>query len=188
MMKGLPNLLTYSRIVCIPLFVVFFYLPWEWARFVTAGIFAFAGMTDWLDGYLARTLSQTSALGAFLDPVADKLIVVSALILLVSEANFLFLAIASVVIAGREIVISALREWMSEVGKRSSVAVSCLGKIKTILQFLAILLLLLGRPNEFNAYPMIGILGYVLLFTAAIMTLWSMVVYLIAAKKVLTNL
>lgn len=186
-MKGLPNAITWLRIVCVPLFVLFFLLPWEWARYTTAAIFAFAGATDWLDGYLARSLSQTSDLGAFLDPVADKLIVVSALILLVSEDHFPFLAIASVIIAGREIVISALREWMSELGKRSSVAVSMLGKIKTILQFLAILFLLLGRQGQTWMYLFIGRIGYLLLFTAALMTLWSMVVYLIAAKNVLTN-
>jgi len=185
MKHHLPNILTWIRIGFIPVFVVFFYLPWDWARLTVAGIFALAGFTDWLDGYLARSLSVTSDLGAFLDPVADKLLVVSALILLVSEANFPFLSIAAVIIAGREIIISALREWMAEVGKRASVAVSYLGKVKTVLQFLAILLLLLGRPDDLNTHPLIGLLGYVCLIVAAFMTIWSMVIYLMAARQVL---
>lgn len=186
-MKKLPNYLTWMRIFMIPLFVLFFYMPWAWCRIVVAVMFAIAGITDWLDGYLARSLEVTSDLGAFLDPVADKLIIVSALILLVSEAKYPFLAIAAVIISGREIVISALREWMAEIGKRSSVAVSYLGKIKTVLQFVAILLLLLGRPDEFNTYPVIGWLGYICLFAAAFMTIWSMMLYLLAARNELVK-
>jgi len=183
-MRHLPNTLTWLRIFLIPLFVVCFYLPWEWARLITAALFAIAGITDWLDGYLARSMSVTSDLGAFLDPVADKLLVVSALILLVSEANLPFFSIAAVIIAGREIVISALREWMAELGKRSSVAVSYLGKIKTVLQFLAILFLLIGRPDAMNNHPFIGLTGYIFLCIAAFMTIWSMLIYLLAAKEV----
>ena len=184
-MKTLPNIITWMRIGIIPVFVVFFYLPWGWARISAAGLFAIAGITDWLDGYLARSLSQTSELGAFLDPVADKLIVVSALILLVSEANLPFFSIAAVIIASREIIISALREGMAEIGKRANVAVSYLGKIKTVLQFLAILFLLLGRPDAMNNHPLIGLLGYFFLCIAAFMTIWSMLVYLSAARNVL---
>lgn len=151
---------------------------------LTAFAFKAFGITDWLDGYLARTLSVTSDLGAFLDPVADKLVVVSALILLVSEANLPFFSIAAVIIAGREIVISALREWMAELGKRSSIAVSYLGKAKTVLQFLAILFLLLGRPDAMNNHPIVGYAGYIFLCIAAFMTIWSMLLYLRAAKHV----
>lgn len=180
---NIPNILTWLRIVLIPVFVLTFYLPWSWARLTTAGIFAIAALTDWLDGYLARSLSQTSRLGAFLDPVADKLIVVATLILLVGENHYPYLAIPATVIVGREIVISALREWMAELGKRASVAVSVLGKFKTALQLLAILLLLLGRPTPHAYLPNVGVVGYVLLYLAVIMTLWSMLVYLKAARE-----
>ncbi|NNM59846.1 MAG: CDP-diacylglycerol--glycerol-3-phosphate 3-phosphatidyltransferase [Legionellales bacterium] len=179
---SIPNILTWLRIVLIPVFVITFYLPWSWARLTTAAIFAIAALTDWLDGYLARSLSQTSRLGAFLDPVADKLIVVATLILLVGENHYPYLAIPATVIVGREIVISALREWMAEIGKRASVAVSMLGKLKTVLQMLAILLLLLGRPTPHAYLPHVGFIGYALLYIAAIMTLWSMLVYLRAAR------
>lgn len=184
---SIPNLLTILRMVMIPIFVGAFYLPWHWARLLTFVIFGLAAITDWLDGYLARSLSQTSRLGAFLDPVADKLIVATALVLLVGEGTYPYIAIPAAVIVGREIVISALREWMAEVGKRASVAVSWLGKIKTILQMVAILLLLIGRPAADRYFPNVGMIGYVLLYVAAIMTLWSMLVYLKAAYKDLTS-
>lgn len=182
---NLPNTLTVLRMFCIPVFVLFFYLPWTWSHVLVAFIFIFAGMTDYLDGYLARKLAQTSQLGAFLDPVADKLLVIAALILLVNEIKYPFLAVISVVIACREILVSALREWMAEVGKRASVAVSYLGKLKTVIQFIAICALLLGRADLFHSKHFFWILGYIFLLTAAIMTLWSMFVYLKAAKKAL---
>lgn len=178
---SIPNCLTWLRIILIPIFILLFYLPWPWARLTTATIFALAAITDWLDGYLARTLDQTSRLGAFLDPVADKLIVVASLILLVGENYYPYLAIPATVIVGREIVISALREWMAEIGKRASVAVSVLGKIKTILQMVAIAGLLIGRPATHPYFPHLGDLAYVLLYVAVLMTLWSMFVYLKAA-------
>lgn len=173
---NLPNILTLSRIGMIPVFVVVFYLPFEWRFLVSAAIFALAGATDWLDGYLARKLNQGTPFGAFLDPVADKLMVAVALTLLVEEHHSMILTIPATIIIGREIVISALREWMAEMGKRASVAVSYIGKIKTTAQMVSIIMLLafpLGTPG--------AIAGEILLYIAAILTLWSMFLYLKAA-------
>lgn len=172
---NIPNWLTLMRILLIPFFVIVFYLPFSHANTVSAIIFAIACATDWLDGYLARSLKQVSALGRFLDPVADKLIVAVALVLLVGEKNLSYLAIPAAVIVGREIVVSALREWMAEIGDRTSVAVSHVGKVKTFIQMLSILFLLLYKPG---GSLIIGVSGYVLLYVAAALTLWSMLVYL----------
>jgi CDP-diacylglycerol--glycerol-3-phosphate 3-phosphatidyltransferase len=188
MTLNLPNLLTLLRIALIPVFVVIFYLPVAWASEVAALIFMLAGFTDWLDGYLARKLGQTSAFGAFLDPVADKLMVAVALVLLVdvnpTPFSGIFLALPAAVIIGREIVISALREWMAEIGERAQVAVSVIGKIKTSAQMLAILLLIYREPM--GELPTAQI-GFVLLYIAAGLTLWSMVIYLRAAWPTLAN-
>ncbi|MGM0570096.1 CDP-diacylglycerol--glycerol-3-phosphate 3-phosphatidyltransferase [Marinobacter sp.] len=173
---NLPNILTLSRIVMIPVFVVIFYLPVEWRYVVSAAIFAVAGATDWLDGYLARKLDQSTPFGAFLDPVADKLMVAVALTVLIEEHASFILTIPAMVIIGREIVISALREWMAEVGSRASVAVSYIGKIKTTAQMVSIILLLAVPPGVIIAW-----LGTGLLYLAAVLTLWSMVLYLQAA-------
>lgn len=180
---SIPNLITFIRILLIPVFVLIFYLPFTGSHILTAVIFALAAITDWLDGYLARSLHQVSRLGAFLDPVADKLIVAVALVLIVGEKSMPYLAIPAAVIVGREIVISALREWMAEVGKRASVAVSFLGKIKTTIQMLALVLLLAYKPG---VHIWIGIAGYVLLYIAAFLTIISMVIYLKAAWTDLT--
>src|SRR6187455_2490973 len=134
MIWNLPNTLTWLRIFAIPLVIVFFYLPGGWADPAAGLLFALAGITDSLDGYFARKLGQTSRLGAFLDPVADKLIVAAALVLLVSRDPRPLIVLTAVVVIGREIAISALREWMAEVGQRRKVAVSILGKYKTIFQ------------------------------------------------------
>lgn len=175
---NIPNFFTFLRILLIPVLVLVFYLSFQGHHIVCAIIFAIAALTDWLDGYLARTLHQTSKLGAFLDPVADKLIVVVALVLLVSEKNLPFLAIPAAIIIGREIAVSALREWMAELGNRTSVAVSFLGKVKTVMQMLAVILLLAYQPGE----PLwLATIGYVFLYIAAVLTLWSMFVYLKAA-------
>jgi CDP-diacylglycerol--glycerol-3-phosphate 3-phosphatidyltransferase/cardiolipin synthase len=179
-----PTLLTLFRIALIPVFVLVFYLPWEGARVVTAVIFTLAAVTDWLDGYLARRLDQTSAFGAFLDPVADKLMVAVALILMVQAAPTPWLAIPAAVIIGREIAVSALRERMAEIGRGATVAVSMAGKIKTTCQMLAIILLLYQRP--LLGLP-IETLGYVLLYVAAGLTLWSMIVYLVRAWPALRD-
>lgn len=181
-MLNLPNFLTLIRIALIPVFVVVFYLPVSWSDIVVTVIFTFAAATDWLDGYLARRLHQTSAFGAFLDPVADKLMVAVALVLLVDKnpTSFhgLFLTLPAAVIIGREIVISALREWMAELGERAQVAVSVIGKIKTFAQMLALILLLYREP--INDFPTAEI-GFILLYIAAALTLWSMMIYLRAA-------
>lgn len=172
----IPNILTSLRILFIPIFVLVYYLPYEWAPLATGIIFAVAGFTDWLDGYLARKLDQTSPFGAFLDPVADKLMVVISLALLVEGYANLWVTIPAVVIIGREIVISALREWMAEIGKRANVAVSNIGKLKTALQMLAIMLMIVVEP-----YTDISYAGIAVLYAAAILTLWSMYQYLRAA-------
>lgn len=172
---SVPNLLTLLRISLIPIFVVIFYLPFHWSYMVSAIIFAFAALTDWLDGYLARKLEQVSPLGEFLDPVADKLIVAVALVLLVQSHASVLLAIPAAIIVCREIVISALREWMAELGKRQRVAVSSMGKLKTIGQMVAITLLLSQDPKAISLFT---ILGYILIYAASFLTLWSMIVYL----------
>lgn len=179
---NLPNLLTWLRILAIPLFVGIFYFPSSWLPYadqnlIATVIFTGAAITDWLDGYLARVLNQTSAFGAFLDPVADKLMVAAALIVLVHLGRLD--ALIAFIIIGREITISALREWMAQIGKSKSVAVSFLGKIKTASQMIAIPLLLyhdkIGKsfdPQETGTW---------LIYLAAILTLWSMAYYLRAA-------
>ena len=174
---SLPNLLTLMRILLIPVFVVVFYIPVHWAHTAAAFIFAFASVTDWLDGYLARRLEQMSPFGAFLDPVADKLLVATSLLLLVGGKDINYITIPAIVIVGREIVISALREWMAELGKRTSVTVSYIGKVKTTLQMLAIFLLLAFYPTV--SYW--GVLGFILLYLSAILTIWSMIIYLMIA-------
>lgn len=172
---NLANQLTLLRIFMIPLFVVVFYLPFGWAHIVTSIIFSLAAITDWADGYVARKYNQSTPFGAFLDPVADKLMVAIALLLLVTlHHDSAWFVVAAAVIVGREIVISALREWMAEVGQRASVAVSSIGKIKTTLQMTAIIVLLMN-------VPLLMPLGFVALAGAAALTLWSMVIYLRAA-------
>ncbi len=185
---NIPNLFTWTRIALIPVFVVVYYLPWIGAHFLAAAIFTVAALTDWLDGYLARALNQASAFGKFLDPVADKLMVAVALVLIVGQYQGQFeiaLELPAAVIIGREIVISALREWMAEVGKSRSVAVSYLGKVKTTFQMLA-LILLLAEPIRLFSGRLISV-GILLLWLAAVLTLWSMVIYLRAAHREMAN-
>lgn len=177
----LPNILTFLRLLLIPVFVIAFYLPFGWANWLTAAIFLFAAVTDWLDGYLARKMKQSSAFGAFLDPVADKLMVAAALLLLVSQYPSPWMAIAGIVIVSREILISALREWMAELGKRAAVKVSMVGKVKTTMQMVALLILLSQPPG----YSAVVIVGFVLMYVAVVLTLWSMLLYLHAAWRVL---
>ncbi|MDB6097233.1 MAG: CDP-diacylglycerol--glycerol-3-phosphate 3-phosphatidyltransferase [Francisellaceae bacterium] len=180
----IPNILTLFRISLIPIFVIVFYFPQHWHYLITALIFSLAAITDWLDGYLARRLKQLSPLGEFLDPVADKLLVAVALVLLVQSHATPYLAIPSAIIVGREIVISALREWMAELGKRANVSVSFLGKSKTAAQMLAIILLL-SQPFDLNNQIIYS--GYILLYISAFLTLWSMIIYLKAAWKDLST-
>ena len=179
---NLPNLLTWLRILAIPLFVGIYYLPEEWLsppqKNLTATlIFAGAAITDWLDGYLARVLNQSSAFGAFLDPVADKLMVSAALIVLVYLGRLD--APIALIIIGREITVSALREWMAQIGQSKSVAVSFLGKIKTTSQMIAIPLLLYHDRIGVHFEPQN--VGTWLIYVAAVLTIWSMFYYLKAA-------
>ncbi len=175
---NLPNIITLARIFLIPVFVLIYLIPGQWTYVLAAVFFGLAAFTDWLDGYLARRLNQTTPFGAFLDPVADKLIVVSALVLLIAQHHNIWLTLPALIIVGREIVISALREWMAEMNSSGAVAVSVLGKVKTTVQMIAIFMLLAYPPNM-EAIWVVG--SYVLLYVAAFMTLWSMCIYLMAA-------
>ena len=174
----IPNQLTLLRILLIPVFVLVYYLPFSWNNIFACMIFVLAAVTDILDGYLARKLSQTSSLGAFLDPVADKLMVAVALVLLVQRDHTIVLALPAAVIIGREIAVSALREWMAEVGASSKVAVSVCGKVKTIAQMVAVGFLIFHDP--IFGIP-VELIGLILLYIAAILTLISMFQYILAA-------
>ncbi|MBL8376611.1 MAG: CDP-diacylglycerol--glycerol-3-phosphate 3-phosphatidyltransferase [Burkholderiales bacterium] len=183
---NVPNLLTCLRILLIPLFVGIFYMPESWLdgtekNQAATFIFVLAAITDWLDGWLARRLNQLSAFGAFLDPVADKLMVVAALLVLVQLGRCD--ATIALIIVGRELTISALREWMAQVGRSKSVAVNALGKIKTIAQMIAIPLLLFD--DDFLGLFHAGVLGSWCIVAAAALTLVSMMVYLRAAWPLL---
>ncbi len=175
---NIPNILTLSRIVMIPVFVIIFYLPFSWHYLAACVIFILAAITDGLDGYYARKLGQTSALGAFLDPVADKLMIAVVLVLLVEDQPSIWLALPAAIIIGREITISALREWMAELGASSKVTVSGYGKLKTICQMVSLGFLI--YHNDIFGIPIYTI-GMVLLYIASILTLWSMFLYLQAA-------
>jgi CDP-diacylglycerol--glycerol-3-phosphate 3-phosphatidyltransferase len=182
MKVNLPTTLTLLRIFLIPVLVLFCYLPVSWSNIACVIIFAVAAVTDWLDGYLARRWQQMTAFGAFLDPVADKLMVAVALVLVVQSDPSPLLAIASAIIIGREITIASLREWMAELGEKAKVKVSWIGKVKTAFQMAAITILLYG--SDYEEMPLRDI-GYTLLFIAAILTLWSMINYLRAALPLL---
>ena len=181
---NIPNILTLSRVALIPVFLLIAYWPpaigiaghaGSLTRHITlAGLFALAAITDWLDGYLARVMDQSSAFGRFLDPVADKLMVAAALVVLVQWQPNIYMAFAAIVIISREITVSALREWMAELGNRASVAVSWVGKLKTTFQLISITVFLLNLDA-------LSIVSYVLLYIAVILTLWSMMIYLRAA-------
>ena len=181
---NIPNILTLARVALIPVFLLIAYWPpavgvnghdgGMTRHLVLTGIFVIAAITDWFDGYLARTLNQTSAFGRFLDPVADKLMVAAALIVLVQWKPSIAMAFAAIVIISREITVSALREWMAELGARTNVAVSTVGKYKTAFQMIAITVFLLNwQPLETLAYG--------LLYASVVLTLWSMFIYLKAA-------
>lgn len=179
---SIPNIITSLRIILIPVIVIVYYLPLSWNNILAACIFVIAALSDWLDGYLARKWNQHTPFGAFFDPVADKLIVAIALVMLVAEYPSIWMNLSAMVIIGREIVISALREWMAELGKRTSVAVSYVGKLKTTLQMVAIIILLVGEPGSW-----VGNLGLFALVVASGLTLWSMFIYLRAAWSDLTS-
>jgi CDP-diacylglycerol--glycerol-3-phosphate 3-phosphatidyltransferase len=181
-----PTLLTLLRIALVPVLVLFFYLPYGWSNEACVIIFVLAAITDIADGVIARRTGQISRFGAFLDPVADKIMVSTALVLLVQrqETYQVVFAIAAAIIVGREITISALREWMSEIGERALVSVSWIGKLKTIFQMTAIGFLLY---HENMGWIPVALIGELLLYTAAALTLWSMWNYLHAAWPAISN-
>jgi len=189
MQMTFPMILTLLRIALIPVLVLFFYMPYAWSSLAAAAVFILAAITDWLDGYLARRMGLMSELGAFLDPVADKLMVATALVLLVQKPPviifpMIFFTLSAAIIIGREIAISGLREWMAEMGERGTVKVGFMGKLKTIFQMTAISCLLFE-------YPLWGLpvlfVGEMTLYLAAALTLWSMWVYLHAAWPVMSR-
>jgi CDP-diacylglycerol--glycerol-3-phosphate 3-phosphatidyltransferase/cardiolipin synthase len=182
MSMNVPNTLTLFRVALIPVFVGVFYLPTSWAHGLSAGVFGLAAITDWLDGFLARRLGQTSRFGAFLDPVADKLMVAAVLILIVEADPRPLIAIPAIVIIGREIAVSGLREFMAEIGQRATVAVATIGKIKTAAQMLALLLML--YRDDVGAFPTYFV-GFLLFYVSAALTLWSMLVYLRGAWPIM---
>jgi len=190
-MMTLPNIITLSRIGLIPVFVGLFYLqpnylegePLAWINNSLVAIYVLISSTDFLDGLLARKLNQISELGAFLDPVADKLMVCAALILLTDYYHTWLITIPSIIIISREILVSALREWMSEIGKRANISVSWIGKSKTFMQMISILFLLFQQPLFIFSSKDIYTIGLVLLFSATILTLWSGFNYLVAGLK-----
>lgn len=176
-----PIVLTLFRVFLIPFFILAFYLSTSWSPFITAVIFLIAAATDWFDGFLARKLKQTTRFGAFLDPVADKLMVAIALVLITEHYASIWVSIPAIIMISREILISALREWMAGIGKRNSVAVSVIGKIKTVTQMTA-LTWLLWRPNH-----LIIIAGLVALYIASLLTMWSMLQYFCSSGNYLLN-
>ncbi len=180
-MWTIPNIITIIRVLLIPVFVVVYFLDWKWAHQAGAFIFWFAAITDWFDGYLARKLQQTSAFGAFLDPVADKLIVAAALLLITHTYASVWITVPAILLMSREVYISALREWMGQQGKQDLVKVSFMGKAKTMAQMLA-LIGLLSEAEYFMGVQIYWVsLGYILLYFAALLSFWSMLVYTKAA-------
>jgi len=188
-MWNIPNILTSFRIFLIPVMVYFYYLPadvYEWKYFATAFIFWFAAITDALDGYLARKLDQSTPFGAFFDPVADKVMVAVAFIVAVDDYNNAWVAVPAMIIVGREIVISALREWMAQMGHSGDVSVSMVGKFKTAAQMLA-LIGLLWHPNQYWVFegwllgPLLDYATWFFLYTATLLTVWSLFIYFKAA-------
>ncbi len=181
---NVPNSLSLTRLAAVPLLVLAYLLPFEWSGYLAAGIFALASLTDLLDGYLARKLDQESSLGAFLDPVADKVLNCTALVLLIGGYSTLMMTLPGVIIIGREVLVSALREWMAEMNRRGIVRVTLLGKVKTGMQMLAIIILLCAEPR-FEA-PL-TLIGYGLLVLSVVFTLWSLLQYLRAAWPTLVS-
>ncbi|MDH3220013.1 MAG: CDP-diacylglycerol--glycerol-3-phosphate 3-phosphatidyltransferase [Gammaproteobacteria bacterium] len=180
----LPTAITLFRIALIPLFVIVFYLPFAWANVVATVVFTIASLSDWVDGYLARSMQLESPFGAFLDPVADKLMVVVVIVLIVEAHPSILVALPSIVIVAREITISALREWMAQLGSSTTVKVSFIGKTKTVLQMLALGFMIFSEP--LMGLPIFEI-GLAIYYVAAILTLASMIIYLRAAWPVISD-
>ncbi|XOD69800.1 MAG: CDP-diacylglycerol--glycerol-3-phosphate 3-phosphatidyltransferase [Sodalis sp. (in: enterobacteria)] len=174
---NIPTYLTFFRVITVPFLILAFYLPFKWAPLCCAIIFILAAITDWFDGFLARFWKQTTRFGAFLDPVADKVMVAIALILIAAHFHSWWITLPASAIIIREIIISALREWMAEIGKRRKVNVTWIGKVKTTAQMLA-LVALLWRPDN-----IISAIGITALYISAVLTFWSMFHYLYAAKN-----
>lgn len=184
-MINIPNTLSMVRIALIPVFIYVYYLPFDWSHIAATVLFAFAGITDWFDGYLARKLGQQSLLGAILDPLADKLMVVVVLILLVADnPQNNWLLFSTVIIITRELFIATLREWMAEQGEGSKVAVSFAGKVKTTVQMIALGFLIF--KHDLMGLP-VYLIGIILLVLAAFLTLISMINYIYAAKDTIKN-
>ncbi|BGI50961.1 MAG: CDP-diacylglycerol--glycerol-3-phosphate 3-phosphatidyltransferase [Arsenophonus endosymbiont of Ceratovacuna japonica] len=179
MQLNIPTWLTLFRIILIPFFVLFFYLPFYWAPFISTFLFIISALTDWFDGFLARLYKQTTRFGAFLDPVADKIMVITALVLVTEYYNSLWVTIPIITIITREIIISSLREWMAEVGKYNFITVSLIGKFKTSTQMIS-LIGLLWHPNI-----QIKIISIVFLYFTTILTFWSMFKYLLLVYRYL---
>ena len=182
MQVTLPTAITLFRIGLIPLFVLVFYLPFSWANIVATAIFAVASFSDWVDGYLARSMQLESSFGAFLDPVADKLMVVVVIVLLVEANPSIYVALPSIVIVAREISISALREWMAQLGASTTVQVSFVGKTKTVAQMMALGFMIFSEP--LMGLPIFQI-GLAIYYFAAVLTIASMIIYLRAAWPVI---
>ena len=180
---NIPNALTLFRMALIPVLVLVFWLPFSWSATASAAIFVLAAVTDWLDGYLARKLNQSTSFGAFLDPVADKLMVAIALVLMVGQQDSVWFTLPALVVVAREILVSALREWMADIGKRGSVKVSFVGKVKTTVQMIAITVLLAVPPEQGPLFY----LGYLLLYVAVLLTIWSAGLYIRAAWQDLSD-
>lgn len=181
---NIANFVTCSRVLAIPVFIAVYYADFQWHYLIASAIFTLACITDWLDGYLARKLKQTSKFGAFLDPVADKLLVTVTLVMLAANYTSPWFVVPAAIMVAREVLVSALREWMADNNQRSSVAVAFVGKVKTTVQMIAIIVLL-GSDPEGNI--LFWGLGYVLIYVAALLTIWSMLVYLKNAWPVLTS-
>jgi CDP-diacylglycerol--glycerol-3-phosphate 3-phosphatidyltransferase len=180
----LPTVITLFRVALIPLFAVVFYLPFSWANVAATSIFFVASVSDWVDGYLARIMKQESSFGAFLDPVADKLMVVVIIILLVEAHPSIYMVLPAVIIVAREISISALREWMAQLGSSATLQVSFVGKAKTVAQMLALGFMIFSEP--LMGLPIFDI-GLLLFYWAAFLTIISMIIYLRSAWPVITR-
>lgn len=186
-MWTIPNIITLIRVILIPIFVFVYFLDWKWAHEASAFIFWFAAITDWFDGYLARKLQQSTPFGAFLDPVADKLIVAAALLMITHSYDSVWITVPAILLLIREIYVSALREWMGSLGVRDTVKVSFIGKAKTTAQMLALIGLLSGL-DEFMGFPIYWVsLGYGLLYIATLLSTWSMISYTLAAWPYLSK-
>lgn len=180
---NIANFFTYLRVLLIPVFMLVYYSGLPWAHLIAAAIFIFASITDWLDGYLARRLNQCTPFGAFLDPVADKILVTVTLVMLAASYSSPWFAVPAAIMVAREVLVSALREWMASNKARNSVAVAYIGKVKTTVQMIAIIVLLAADPQ---GAEWMWMSGFLLIYIAAVLTIWSMMVYIRSAWPALS--